>query len=231
MLLPALLPACAGVPDPVPVAAAPGPAPAGSEPAPYRVQRGDVLSVRLYTAPELNEDVTVRPDGRLTTTLAEAVPALGRTPEQVAAALRPIYARELKDPRLTVEVKSFAPCRVFVAGEVASPGEFVSAEPDLTLVQAVARAGGLRPSGDSDRVMILRRGPGDVPRLVRTDYAAAVSGRDPAADQRLQPYDVVYVPKTGAARAYAWFNQHVQQFLPVSWGFSYNVNPVVNNTR
>jgi len=44
---------------------------------------------------------------------------------------------------------------------------------------------------------------------------------------RLLPYDVVYVPKTGINAAYVWFNQHIQQFVPVSWGFSYNVNPLV----
>jgi polysaccharide biosynthesis/export protein len=201
------------------------------EAGPYRVQVGDQLALRLFLTPELNEDVTVRPDGRVTTQLAEAVPAAGRTPEEVAVALRGAYAGELRDPRLTVEVKSYAPMRVYVAGEVASPGEVSTSGPALSLLQAVSRAGGVRISGDPGRVLIVRRGADNRPALYATRYGDALSGRDPAADVVLQAYDVVVVPKTGAAEVYAWVNQHIQQFVPVSWGFSYNVNPFVNNSR
>jgi polysaccharide export outer membrane protein len=200
-------------------------------PAPYRVQVGDVLSVRLYMAPELDEDVTVRPDGRITTTLARSVQAAGRTPDGIEADLRAQYATELKNPQLALEVKSAAPSRIYVAGEVVSPGEFSSVGPDLTLLQAVARAGGLRTAGDENHVFILRRGAGDTPVVLATDYRRARAGADPRADVRLAPFDIVYVPKTGIGRLYVWFNQHVQQFVPVSWGFSYNVNPLVSGSR
>jgi polysaccharide export outer membrane protein len=36
---------------------------------------------------------------------------------------------------------------------------------------------------------------------------------------------VVYVPKTGVAEVFDFFNQYLQQFVPISWGFSYIVNP------
>ena len=228
--LPPLLGGCAwfrGPPDPPRAVNAPLPPVV----APYRVQVGDVLGIRLYMTPELNEDVEVRPDGAITTTLAEAVPAAGRTPEAVAADLRGRYATELRDPRLTVEIRNFAPTRIYVAGEVSAPGEFGAVGPPPTLVQAVARAGGVRVTGDTSRIFIVRRGTDDHPIVLATDYAGAASGRRPEADIRLAPFDIVYVPKTGVARVYAWFNQHVQEFVPVSWGFSYNVNPVVNNTR
>jgi polysaccharide export outer membrane protein len=193
------------------------PAPETAGPPPYRIQVGDVLSLRLFLTPDLNEDVTVRPDGRISTTLAQSVQAAGETPDQVASVLRATYAKELRDPRLTLEVKTPSPVRIYVAGEVAAPGEFTTAGPPLTLVQAVARAGGLRPTGDMDRVVIIRHG--------------AISGAQPAADVALQPFDIVYVPKTGIARVYVWVNQHIQQFVPVTWGFSYNVNPVVSGVK
>ena len=204
---------------------------ATGEPAPYRVQVGDVLGVRLYMAPELDEDVTVRPDGMITTTLAQSVAAAGRTPDEVRAELGRLYATELKNPRLALEVKSASPSRVYVAGEVVAPGEFMTVGADLTLLQAVARAGGLRTAGDINHVFILRRGSGDTPVVLAADYRSAMTGSDPAADVRLAPFDVVYVPKTGIGQIYVWFNQHVQQFVPVSWGFSYNVNPLLNNAR
>lgn len=196
---------------------------------PYRLQVGDVLDIKLLLNPDLNEEVTVRPDGKISTTIAEDVAAYDRTPQQLAAALRAAYATELQSPRVAVIVRSFAPTRVYVAGEVVSPGEFITIGPDLTLVQAVARAGGVRLSGDTSRVFLLRRGPQDRPEVYSVDYQGAIRG-DPRADIRLAPYDIVYVPRTGIFQAYADFNQYIQQFLPVSWGFSYNVNPVVTNT-
>ena len=200
-------------------------------PAAYLVQVGDVLGVRLYTAPELNEEITVRPDGRVTTTLAQSVQAAGRTPDEIAGDLRRTYEVELRDPRLTVEVKTASPARVYVSGEVASPGEFITSDGlGLTLLQAVARAGDIRATGDDAHVFILRHAPGGLPVVLAADYRAAMTGTRAAADVPLAPFDVVYVPRTGINQVYIWFNQHIQQFVPVSWGFSYNVNPVVNNT-
>ncbi len=220
------LASCSNVPADLPPAPPVPPAAAG-----YRVQVGDVLGIRLYLSPDLNEDVTVRPDGRIGTTLAQSVPAAGRRPEEIAADLQAIYARELKNPDLTVEVKNPSPARVFVAGEVVSPGEFDSLGPPPTLLQAVARAGGLRPTGDASHVFILRRGQDNKPAIYSADYQAASIGRNGTADVALAPYDVVVVPKTGISRIYIWFNQHFQQFVPVNWGFSYNVNPYLNNTK
>ena len=211
--------------------AAPPPPSSQAETATYRVQVGDVLGVRLYMAPELNEDVTVRPDGRITTTLAQSLQAAGRTPDDIAADLHRIYAAELKNPELTVGVKSASPTRIFVAGEVIYPGEMDNTGAPLTLLQAVAKAGGLRTTGDPNHVFILRHGTGDKAIVLAADYHGAAAGKNPDADVKLAPFDVVYVPKTGISQIYLWFNQHFQQFVPVSWGFSYNVNPVVNNNK
>ncbi len=79
--------------------------------------------------------------------------------------------------------------------------------------------------GDTRSVYIIRRGPNDVPQFLATNYDSLIHGKDPLSDVRLAPYDVVYVPKTGIAEVFDFFNQYVQQFVPVSWGFSYIVNP------
>jgi len=194
---------------------------------PYRLQVGDVLGVRLLLNPELNEEVTVRPDGRISTVLAEGVRAYGRTPEELAAVLRRDYAKELRAPRLSVEVRSFAPNRIYVAGEVNTPGEFITVGPNLSVLQALARAGGVKLSADPDRIFLVRRGPGDVAQVFAVGYRRAITGADPGADVRLAPFDVVYVPRSGVYEFYTHFNQYLQQFVPVSWGFSYLVSPLV----
>lgn len=64
-----------------------------------------------------------------------------------------------------------------------------------------------------------------MPQLFATRYNKVVSASDATADVRLAPFDVVYVPRTSVAEVYVFFNQYFQQFVPVSWGFSYIVAP------
>jgi protein involved in polysaccharide export with SLBB domain len=195
-----------------------------SQLAAYRIQVGDILDVKLMLNPELNEEVTVRPDGRISTTVVRDEVAYGRTVGELAQALTRDYSRDLRNPRLTVVLKSFAPTRIYVGGEVNTPGEFITVGPTLTLSQAVARAGGLKEmTGDEAKVFIIRRGPNDVPEFYSTRYNDIITGRDPTADVRLAPFDVVFVPRSGIAEVYRFFNQYLLQFVPVNWSFSYIV--------
>lgn len=223
----AALSACSPVPSlpPAPLEPPPG---AGyvSNLEPYRIQVGDILDVRLMLNPELNEEITVRPDGHISTTVTKDELAYGRTVPELDAALARDYGQVLKNPRLSVIVKSFAPNRFYVGGEVNNPGEFITVGPTLTLSQAIARAGGLKTmSGDEDKVFIIRRGPNDVPQFFSVRFQDIMWGKNPASDVRLAPYDVVFVPRSGIAEVYRFFNQYLLQFVPVSWGFSYVVNP------
>jgi polysaccharide export outer membrane protein len=190
---------------------------------PYRIQVGDVLEVRLLLNPELNEEVPVRPDGHISTTAVPDAIAIGRTPADLAATLRTAYGKELQNPRVSVVVRSFAPTRVYVAGEVNTPGEFITVGPTLTLSQAIARAGGTRLSSDDTSVFVIRRGPDDKPQLLSTRWKDVRQGRDPLADIRLAPYDVVFVPRLGVAEVYQFYNQYIEQFAHPSFGFSYLV--------
>lgn len=219
------LAACSPVPSLPPAPMEPAVSTFSANLPPYRIQVGDVLDVRLLLNPELNEEVTVRPDGHISTTAVPDALAYGRTPAELANTLRGVYAHDLQNPRVSVEVKSFAPTRVYVGGEVNTPGEFITVGPTLTLSQAIARAGGTKLSSDDTSVFIIRRGPGDKPEFLSAKWKALRQGRDPNADVRLAPYDVVYVPKLGIAEVYQFYNQYVGQFANPSFGFSYLLNP------
>lgn len=227
----AALAACSGVPDNLPQAPlTPVEAVYNTNLPPYRIQVGDVLEVRLLLNPELNEEVTVRPDGHISTTVAQDEPAYGRTIGELAAALRRDYSHDLSNPRISVVVKSFAPTRVYVGGEVNTPGEFITVGPTLTLSQAIARAGGLKLSSEDSKIFIIRRGAGDHPEFLATRYEDVMHAKGADGDVRLAAYDVVYVPKSGIAEVYKWYNQYVQQFANPSFGFSYLVAPEVGTS-
>ncbi len=220
------LPGCSPVPSLPPAPPQPPPDTGSvSELPPYKIQVGDILDVRLMLNPELNEEVTVRPDGHISTTVVHDEVAYGRTVPDLTNALQRAYGHELKNPRLSVVLKSFAPTRIYVGGEVNNPGEFITVGPTLTLSQSIARAGGLKMmTGDEDKVFIIRRGPGDVPEFLSARVQDVIWGKDPNSDIRLAPYDVVYVPRSGIAEVYRFLNQYLLSFVPVSWGFSYVVN-------
>ena len=67
-------------------------------------------------------------------------------------------------------------------------------------------------------------GPDDVPQFFGTRFQDVMWGKNAVSDVRLAPYDVVFVPRSGVAEVYKFFNQYLLQFVPVSWGFSYVVN-------
>jgi len=191
--------------------------------APYRLQLGDIIQVKMLLNPELNEDVSVRPDGKISTAVVQDMQAYGKTSEELQKNLIESYKKYLIDPQLTVVVKSFAPSKVYVIGEVTAPGEIVSVGPNMTLLQALARAGGLKNSADESNILVYRRGASEKAEVFRADYNGATSGDNPAQDVRLAAYDVVFVPRTKVADAYKNYQQNIQQFLPASFGLGYSV--------
>lgn len=187
---------------------------------PYQLQIGDVIEIKLMYNKELNDTVTVQPDGMISTSVVQNVKAYGRTTANIRSELIKLYSKQLRDPHITVVVRSFAPNRVYVLGEVNSPGEFVTIGPNLTLLQAIARAGGVKNSAHPNKIIIVRRGAGEEPFAAIANYKSAVSGADPTDDVRLASYDVVYVPRSPIGDTYLNYQQYIQQFMPASMGFS-----------
>jgi polysaccharide export outer membrane protein len=216
---------CANTANLPPAPAEPNPADAFYVTPAYRLRVGDALEIRLPLNPEMNDDVTIRPDGHISTRLVTDMDAANKTVPQLAHNLITAYSTELRDPRISVIVKSSAPTEIFVAGEVGTPGEYTSPGTAPTLSQALARAGGVKMSGDEDRVFIIRRRANDTPEFLSTRFQDIVRAHDASADIRLAPFDVVYVPRTGIAEVYKWYNQHIQQFASPTVNFSYFLNP------
>ncbi len=65
----------------------------------YQIQVGDALDIKFFYHPELNESVTVRPDGRISLQLVHEVQASGLTPEHSAKTLRDKYGSQITSRR------------------------------------------------------------------------------------------------------------------------------------
>jgi polysaccharide export outer membrane protein len=193
----------------------------------YVIQPGDQLDIRLFYNPELNEAVTVRPDGKISLQLLDDVQAAGLTPAELDGVLTKKYARELKQPVVTVIVRSFSGQRVYVGGEVNKPG-LIDLTTGMTALQAVINAGGFRETAKPENAIVIRKGRDERPFPVRVDLNEALYGKN-RADFQLQPYDIVYVPKTFIAKANKFVNEYIQQLLlfrGTSLGFYWELHRV-----
>jgi protein involved in polysaccharide export with SLBB domain len=198
----------------------------------YRLQRGDGLEIKFFTTPELNEAVTVRPDGRITLQVVGEVEAAGLTSRGLADALKERYRSTLLRPEIAVIVKKFAGLRAYVGGEVASPG-ILSFESPTTLLQALMQAGWLKKTAEPRNVVILRDRGADVPEVLFVDVKALIEQPGSHRAVPLQPYDIVYVPMSTVAKVGDFVDQYLDKILltPISriasFGFVYQFNRIV----
>jgi protein involved in polysaccharide export with SLBB domain len=193
----------------------------------YLMQVGDQIELKLYYHPELNETITIRPDGKISLQLVGEVMAAGRSPEALSKDLVELYSRQgLRSPSVAVLLRKSAGQRVFVGGEVGSP-RMVTHEGRLTLSQAVIDAGGFKSTANRSAIVLLRdHGDGGaVVTTVNFDKDVLKAGRDIP----LQPYDIVIVPQSGIARANQFVEQYLSRMIPtwLTFGFSYVLGSTV----
>jgi protein involved in polysaccharide export with SLBB domain len=216
------LAACNTYPPPPPLPEATT-VPASGPPEPYRIQAGDVLGIQLLLNPDLDEDVVVRPDGHISTTVVKDALASGRTVPALEATLTHEYEPIIRNRHLTIVLRTFSPVRIYVGGAVNKPGESVTVGQTPTLSQAIFRAGGLKTE-HANRVFVIRRGTDDAPQFFSVPLRDVMQPEDPKTDLRVSPYDVVYVPRDGTDEVHRFLDQCFAQLAPPMWGFSYTIN-------
>jgi polysaccharide export outer membrane protein len=148
----------------------------------YRLMVGDKVRVTQYDVATETNEYTIDPAGAIIVPPLAPVAVAGMTPDAAARLLEKRYVEGglLRSPRITLEVTAYGP--IFVLGEVARPGEF-SYKPGMSLLAAVAAAGGYSYRADKTRVFIRRSGD-----KLETVYELN-------ADLVVMPGDVVRVPE------------------------------------
>jgi polysaccharide export outer membrane protein len=157
----------------------------------YRISPGDTLEVAVWGYEDLSRTVIVRPDGNISLPVVGELRAQGATPDALAQMITTSLSRWVKNPRVSVIVKSFAQHQVFVLGAVGRPGAY-PLQPGLTVAEAIALAEGFSPNADRDRITVIRRyGAQDVKFSVR--FTDNLSREDSAVRFVLQPGDNLIV--------------------------------------
>ena len=180
-----------------PAVAAPSPvpeAPRGIDvAADYVIGAEDVLGIQFWREPDMTADlVKVRPDGMITLPLLGDLQAAGLKPEALGRQIQAAAAKLLTDPRVTVAVREINSRKVFITGEVATPGQYPLTRP-LTVMQLIAVAGGLNEYADAKNITIMRTEDGRQ-RSVKFNYRSVAQGKALTQNIQLQPGDTVVVP-------------------------------------
>lgn len=170
-----------------------GPRPA-AEPPTYRIGPGDVLQIDVWKEPDVsNPSVTVRPDGRVSVAMIGELLVAGLTPTELKAVLVEKFGTLIRDARVTVTVRDANSQKVYLIGEVRREGAIRMSGP-LTVLQALAEAGGISDYAKRSQIYILRVVDGRQVRLP-FDYEAVVRGRKVEQNVTLLPGDTVVVPR------------------------------------
>lgn len=185
----------------------------------YKIQAGDLLDIKLFYNPELNELLTVRPDGRITLQLINDIVAAGLTSAELTAVLIKAYAGELDNPKVAVIVRTSVAERVYVDGEVNRAGMIPLTGP-TTILQSIAQAGGVKDTARTGEIILLRKGDDSKVIVFRLNLEEALRGEGKSQDVYLKSNDIVYIPKSAIANINTWVDMYLRKNMPIPLGLS-----------
>lgn len=177
-----------------------------------RLAPGDEIEIKFYYTPDLNESLTIRPDGKITLQMVDDVEVKGLTPDELRLELESLYTPYIKEPAVSVIVRTLASQQIFIGGEVRTPGS-IPISGNTTLLQAILQAGGfIKMSAKLSNVIVMRQDEGKW-------YAGAFDLRDVVKGKEsdsfyLKPMDIVYVPRTRIDKVNQWINQYITWMIP-----------------
>ncbi len=169
----------------------PAPVAATSDPD-YVIGPEDMLHISVWKEPDLSGAVPVRPDGKISLPLLGDVQAAGKKPMQLATVLTQDLKQYVTNPLVTVVVTGINSKRIFLVGEVGRNGA-MSMLPNMTVLQALASAGGFSQFANLKKIYILRNERGQQVKIP-INYKLIVSGKSPEQNILLKPGDTIVVP-------------------------------------
>lgn len=197
---------------------------------PYLIGNGDQLSILVWDHPELNiaaagaQALTnsgaqspaaflVDQGGMVQFPYVGAIKLAGLTELQARKVLADKLIKAIKKPDITLRVLSFRSQKIYIDGEVKTPGNQAIDDVPMTLLEAVSRAGGFLPSSDQSNIVVTRGGmqyPINLPLLVRR-------GVDPSSVM-LDNGDLVRVRSRDENKVYVLGEVNVAKALPMNNG-------------
>ncbi|HNP35718.1 MAG TPA: polysaccharide export protein [Woeseiaceae bacterium] len=174
-----------------------GVAAAGDNKDNYVIGAGDVLQVFVWGHDDLSTEVSVRPDGYISTPLVEDMQAAGRTPTELARAVEARLGEYVRSPTVTIIVQTFVgeyDQQIRVVGQAAEP-KSLNYRAGMTLLDVMIAVGGLSELSAGNRAKVIRKENG-LEKTIKVRLEDLLNKGDMRQNIRMKPGDVLIIPES-----------------------------------
>ena len=167
----------------------------------YRLTKYDVIDIQIIGLPEGvgMSDVMIGPDGYAQLPYVGSVKLAGLSLDEAKEVLVERIGKYLRFPDMSLIMKAYGPRKVYVMGEVGTPGIHELAVDNLNAYAALSSAGGIKRRGRSTQVQVLRV-VGDTMYYTTLNIKNYIKKHDLTQNVVLQDGDIVYVPRSNAIK-------------------------------
>jgi len=165
----------------------------------YLIGPGDSLNIFVWRNPEVSGRFTVRPDGKITTSLVEDIPVSGKTPTMLARDIEKVLSKYIRDPIVTVTVGGFVGPyseQIRIVGEAANPMS-INYRQNMTLLDVMVAVGGLTEFADGNGAKLIRV-ENNQKKTYQILLQDLIKDGDIDANADMLPGDIIIIPE-------AWF--------------------------
>jgi polysaccharide export outer membrane protein len=158
----------------------------------FVIGNDDVLAINVWKEPDISRSIPVRSDGKISLPLVGEVQAAGLTPLSLEKEIASRLKNYISEPEVTVMVQQVNSQKFNILGQVVKPGSYMVVN-SLTVLDAIALAGGFRDFAKQKAIYVLRQGSTGETRIP-FNYKEVSQGKNMAQNIKLQPGDTIIVP-------------------------------------
>jgi len=195
----------------------------------YRVGPGDKLKIKYFITRDMDEDLTVSPDGTIAPRAIGQIRVEGSTLSGIEDYIRRSSRKELVDQKVVVALETAAAPKVYVGGMVQQPGVFKLDTVGTSVLQGLLMAGGFTEEARTGQVALIRRGPNNEPMLRLIDVRAMIETGFSDGDVPLMSGDIIFVPRSSIAEVNLWIDMFINRVVPFQRSFSYTIGNYTQN--
>jgi len=163
----------------------------------YLVGPGDQLEIFVWRNPELSSNVTVRPDGRISSPLITDMDVNGLEAQVIAGLIEAELSKYIRTPRVTIIVSNFTSTvdqQIRVIGSAGNP-RVLSYREGMTLLDVMIAVQGLTEFADGDSAKLIRKEDGvDKTYLIKLD--SLINKGDVTMNRAVAPGDTIIIPES-----------------------------------
>ncbi|MFG1461264.1 polysaccharide biosynthesis/export family protein [Xanthobacter sp. DSM 24535] len=196
----------------------------------YRIGPGDKIKVKYFLTREMDEDLTVTPDGTIGLRAVGQIKVEGMTLTGLQETIRVASRRELTDQKVVVSLEDAASSSIYIGGMVAHPGAFKLSNMRMSALQAILLAGGFNEEARLGEVALIRRDLNNQPMLRIINMLDIIETGSDEREAPLMAGDILYVPRSNIAELDLWIDQFINKVVPFQRSFSYTIGSYTTAT-